>query len=50
MLAFKERVLGEANLDATVYRRKYMPPMNKLLGYEFYRAALAQKMEHAARS
>jgi methyltransferase (TIGR00027 family) len=36
------------DLDATVYRRKYMPPVNKLVGYEFYRAALAQKIDHAA--
>jgi methyltransferase (TIGR00027 family) len=36
------------DLGAAEYRRKYMPPANKLVGYEFYRAALAEKVADAA--
>jgi methyltransferase (TIGR00027 family) len=36
------------DLGAAEYRAKYMPPVNKLIGYEFYRAALAEKVGHAA--
>lgn len=32
------------DLGAAEYRQKYMPPVNKLVGYEFYRAALAEKV------
>lgn len=35
------------DLGATEYRRKYMPPVNKPVGYEFYRAALAEKVSDA---
>jgi methyltransferase (TIGR00027 family) len=37
------------DLGATEYRRKYMPPVKKLVGYEFYRAALAEKVSDATR-
>jgi methyltransferase (TIGR00027 family) len=36
------------DLGATEYRRKCMTPVNKPFGYEFYRAALAENMDHAA--
>jgi O-methyltransferase involved in polyketide biosynthesis len=36
------------DLGAAEYRGKYMPPVNKLIGYEFYRAALAEKVGDAA--
>jgi methyltransferase (TIGR00027 family) len=36
------------DLGAAEYRRMYMPPVNKLIGYEFYRAALAEKVGDAA--
>jgi methyltransferase (TIGR00027 family) len=36
------------DLGAAEYRGKYMPPVNKLIGYEFYRAALAEKVSRAA--
>ena len=35
------------DLGAAEYRAKYMPPVNKLIGYEFYRAALAEKVGYA---
>ena len=37
-----------ADLGAAEYRAKYMPPVNKLIGYEFYRVALAEKVGYAA--
>jgi methyltransferase (TIGR00027 family) len=37
------------DLGATEYRRKYMPSANKVVGYEFYRAALAERVSYAAR-
>ena len=40
------RLLGD--LGAAEYRAKYMPPVKKLIGYEFYRAALAEKVGDAA--
>jgi methyltransferase (TIGR00027 family) len=36
------------DFGAAEYRGKYMPPVKKLIGYEFYRAALAEKVGHAA--
>jgi methyltransferase (TIGR00027 family) len=36
------------DLGAAEYRGKYTPPVKKLIGYEFYRAALAEKVGHAA--
>jgi methyltransferase (TIGR00027 family) len=36
------------DLGAADYRRKYTSPGNKLVGYEFYRAALAEKVVDAA--
>jgi methyltransferase (TIGR00027 family) len=36
------------DLGAAEYRGKYMAPVKKLIGYEFYRAALAEKVGHAA--
>jgi methyltransferase (TIGR00027 family) len=36
------------DLGAVEYRGKYMPPVQKLIGYEFYRAVLAEKVGHAA--
>ena len=36
------------DLGAAEYRGKYMPPVNKLIGYEFYRVALAEKVGYAA--
>jgi methyltransferase (TIGR00027 family) len=36
------------DLGAAEYRGKYMSPVKKLIGYEFYRAALAEKVGHAA--
>jgi methyltransferase (TIGR00027 family) len=36
------------DLGAAEYRAKYMPPVNKPVGYEFYRTALAEKVGHAA--
>jgi methyltransferase (TIGR00027 family) len=36
------------DLGAAEYRGKYMGPVKKLIGYEFYRAALAEKVGHAA--
>jgi methyltransferase (TIGR00027 family) len=36
-----------ADLGAVEYRAKYMPPVNKLIGYEFYRVALAEKVGYA---
>jgi methyltransferase (TIGR00027 family) len=36
------------DLGAAEYRNKYLPPVNKLIGYEFYRAALAERVGHAA--
>jgi methyltransferase (TIGR00027 family) len=36
------------DLGASDYRWKYMTTVNKPVGYEFYRAALAEKMDHAA--
>jgi methyltransferase (TIGR00027 family) len=36
------------DLGAAEYRSKYMAPVKKLIGYEFYRAALAEKAGHAA--
>ena len=36
------------DLGAAEYRGKYMGPVLKLIGYEFYRAALAEKVGHAA--
>jgi methyltransferase (TIGR00027 family) len=35
------------DLGAAEYRGKYLPPVKKLIGYEFYRAALAEKVGHA---
>jgi methyltransferase (TIGR00027 family) len=35
------------DLGAAEYRAKYMHPVFKLVGYEFYRAALAEKVGHA---
>ena len=35
------------DLGAGDYRRKYTSPGNKLVGYEFYRAALAVKVVDA---
>jgi methyltransferase (TIGR00027 family) len=40
------RLLGD--LGEAEYRAKYMPPVKKLVGYEFYRAALAEKVGDAA--
>jgi methyltransferase (TIGR00027 family) len=37
-----------ADLGAAEYRAKYMPPVHKLIGYEFYRVALAEKVGYAA--
>ena len=36
------------DLGAAEYRGKYMGPVKKLIGYEFYRAALAEKVGDAA--
>jgi methyltransferase (TIGR00027 family) len=36
------------DLGAAEYRAKYMHPVNKPVGYEFYRAALAEKVGDAA--
>jgi methyltransferase (TIGR00027 family) len=36
------------DLGAAEYRAKYMPPVNKRIGYEFYRVALAEKVGCAA--
>jgi methyltransferase (TIGR00027 family) len=36
------------DLGAAEYRGKYMAPVKKSIGYEFYRAALAEKVSHAA--
>jgi methyltransferase (TIGR00027 family) len=36
------------DLGAAEYRGKYMHPVNKLVGYEFYRVALAEKVGDAA--
>jgi methyltransferase (TIGR00027 family) len=36
------------DLGAAEYRGRYMPPVKKLIGYEFYRAALAEKVGDAA--
>jgi methyltransferase (TIGR00027 family) len=36
------------DLGAAEYRGQFMPPVNKPIGYEFYRAALAEKVGHAA--
>jgi methyltransferase (TIGR00027 family) len=36
------------DLGAAEYRAKYMPPVNKPIGYEFYRVALAEKVDCAA--
>jgi methyltransferase (TIGR00027 family) len=36
------------DLGAAEYRRKYLPPVNGTIGYEFYRVALAEKVHHAA--
>jgi methyltransferase (TIGR00027 family) len=36
------------DLGAAEYRARYMPPVNKLIGYEFYRVALAEKVGCAA--
>jgi methyltransferase (TIGR00027 family) len=37
-----------ADLGAAEYRAKYMPLVKKLVGYEFYRVALAEKVGYAA--
>jgi methyltransferase (TIGR00027 family) len=37
------------DLGAAEYRQRYMPPVKKLIGYEFYRVALAEKEGNAAR-
>ena len=37
-----------ADLGAAEYRARYMPPVNKRIGYEFYRVALAEKVGYAA--
>jgi methyltransferase (TIGR00027 family) len=36
------------DLGAAEYRQKYMPPVKKPIGYEFYRVALAEKVRDAA--
>lgn len=36
------------DLGAAEYRGKYMAHVKKLIGYEFYRAAFAEKVGHAA--